>query len=169
MKKMVSFSKTVSYVMEIIMMVCMFMVLSMILVQIASRIFAIATTSWTDEILRFFMAYFVFIGSALLVQTKEHVQLDIIPGLFKGTIRKIWDIAVHLAVTAASIGMIYGGYRWIRGTSGFSPYLLIPFKYYYCIVPISFGFVIFFSVCHILEIVQGEDQGQRHQEGLPSD
>ena len=160
MKKKTPFSKIASQTMDVLMAVCMFIVLCMVLLQIASRVFAIATTSWTDEVLRFFMMYYVFIGCDLLVATQEHVQLDIIPGLFKGAVRKIWNVAIHLVVIASSVGMIYGGYFWARGSTGFTPYLLIPLKYYYAIVPVSFGIVIYFSLCHIVNIIRKEDGNQ---------
>ena len=127
----------------------------MIVLQIISRQFGITTTSWTDEVLQFFMMYFVFIGSASLVESKGHVQLDIIPNSSKGVFRKVLNIGIQLCVIAASSGFLYGGYLWVQKTATITPFLSISWKYYYVAIPISGALMIFFALCIIIDILRG--------------
>ena len=153
-EKKASIAHMVSLVLETVTIICFIVVLCMVLLQIISRIFHVATTSWTDEVLQFFMMYLVFIGSAFLVERNAHVQVNMLPAMFKGITRKIWDVVIHVLIIAASIGILYGGLFWVRDTIRFTPYLQIPYKYYHVVVPISAVLFVFFSVCHLVEIIQ---------------
>ena len=156
MKRLIIITRKIADFLEVVSQICLMGVVSMVVLQIMARSFALPIAGWTDEVLQFFLAYFIYFGAAFMVERMSHIQIDIIPVFFRGKFGKFWDILIQLLIILPSIGLIYGGYLWISGIATFTPFLQVGYRYFYASLPICGALIVFFALMNIVKICNTE-------------
>ena len=93
-------------------MFILFVLVAVVLVQIASRYFFNSPLFWTEEISRYLLIILTFVGAPIAVRNNSNVSLDFIIGFLPGKIRRllaaiaqIFELSFYLAGTYLSIQM----------------------------------------------------------------
>ncbi len=102
---------------------------------------------WTEEVSRIAFVYSVFIGAAIAVREKTHLNIDVVLVLLpKGMARVITVLGTILVGVFLSF-VTWEGIVLVRETGvQMTPVMQIPFRYLYLIVPASGALMLLYLV-----------------------
>jgi len=113
-------------------------------------LFGISYTSF-EEFLTICFAAIIFMGSALAIREKQHIQISYFKESLSEKKQKILEIVIMIFIIIISIFIINYSIKWISMVgSTVSPASGIPMGIFYLIVPISFTLTIFYCLIDIL-------------------
>ncbi len=115
----------------------------------------------TEELARYLMLWVALLGAAYTTGLKKHLAIDLFSHKLEGNKKRLADICYHGVIGGfALLVMLIGGIRYATQTLALgqlSPALGIPVGLVYFIVPVSGGFIIFYSLVFILEIFNNNE------------
>lgn len=80
----------------------------LVFIQVVCRYLFNYSISWSEEVLRTMIVWFIFTGSSLAVSEGSHVSMDIIDNILKGKIKSIFVILTYL-ICAVFCSLIFYG------------------------------------------------------------
>lgn len=111
------------------------MVLVMTLVlfaQIIFRYFLEQPLIWSEELALVLMIWITFLGSALLLATKEHISIDFVVEMMSPLWRRIVAACVALMLLVFNVALVYGAWLVAQRTAGStSPGLGVSMAWHY--------------------------------------
>ena len=109
-----------------------------ILLQIASRMLLRVPFPWTDELARGTFIWFCFLGSALAMRQYAHLGIDFFRSKLNDRGQLVSDIVVSLCVIVFGAIVAYYGYA-LLGIVGRqrTPIMRISMQWFYLAVPLS--------------------------------
>jgi TRAP-type C4-dicarboxylate transport system permease small subunit len=93
---------------------------------------------WVDELSRFTTIWMVMLGSAIALDARGHVAINVLPHLLPHRARKIINVVVDLS-SALFVGVL-GWYGYVISfftMRQISPSLQVPMGYVYLAIPVS--------------------------------
>lgn len=100
--------------------------------------------SWSEEISRFLLVWFVYVSASLAAQKGTHIRVTVLTGLFPGGQRlclvvadALW-IAFNLAVVASGILLI----GKMAKHPVYSTSLFLPMIYVYTVIPVAHALMV---------------------------
>jgi TRAP-type C4-dicarboxylate transport system permease small subunit len=139
----------------------MVLLLSDVLLQVASRYVLANTVSFTDELAGFLLIWVGMAGAAYLTGQGQHLAITYIKDKVKQSSQKWMDIAIQFSILIFAIGVLIIGGIWLVYTRFFlgqvSASMEISLGYIYMIVPISGLLIAFYSIDNILKKVKEHD------------
>ncbi len=124
--------------------------IGIILTVFLRYLFGISYNSF-EEFLTICFAAIIFMGSALAIREKQHIQISYFKDSMSTKKQKIVDILIMLFIIIISIFIINYSLKWISMVgSTVSPASGIPMGIFYLLVPISFSLTIFYCLIDIL-------------------
>jgi TRAP-type transport system small permease protein len=106
--------------------------------QVVFRYVLQISVPWTEEAARWFYAWQVFLGSALAMRVRIHLQITVLLDRFSGRPRAFLDLLSALTGLGFLVGIIYGGLVMIRAVypvqAGSFP---ISTSYLYLSIPVG--------------------------------
>lgn len=119
--------------------------------QIFTRWILNNPSTFTDEFNRYVLIWAGMIGSAYCFYKDEHLSLDLITDRVHGTPAVILQIFIELCILFfVGYVFVYGGLKLTLNATNASSVMRIPFKFLYCIFPIS---GVFIYIARILKYV----------------
>lgn len=82
--------------------------------QVVFRYVLEVSVPWTEEAARWFYAWQVFLGSALAMRSRIHLQITVLLDRFSGRPRAALDLLSALAGLGFLVGIIWGSLLMIR-------------------------------------------------------
>jgi TRAP-type C4-dicarboxylate transport system permease small subunit len=110
---------------------------------------------WGDEIVRYSLIWMTFVGTALAVKEKQHIQVDVIDLVLPKTGQKIVNLFGDLVVVAFMGFLIYYGIRMTDFQRGMFGETLAWFSYAYVYVSIPIG--AFFAIAYTFSKYVGKE------------
>ncbi|MEW6660948.1 MAG: TRAP transporter small permease [Bacillota bacterium] len=145
-------AEKINQVLEGICMVFLVMLFVLLLSQVLARFAKIPTMSWTDETIQFFLAWFVFLGTAVLVHKAEHISVGLLPDRLTGIMQKLLQVFILIIILVVAGFLIYGGSNLVHQMAGKkSPVLDLPQSFWYLSIPTSGVLIAFFSLAKLVE------------------
>jgi TRAP-type C4-dicarboxylate transport system permease small subunit len=133
------FIKTITGIMLIVMTI-------VVTVQIIFRIFFNAL-SFTEEISRYLLVWSSLFAASVAYKQGAHIAVTFLVEQFKGKLRGIMAIIINLlSIIFFMIAIFYGLQLINMQVFQTSPALLIPMRYIYLCIPISFSVMLFHSL-----------------------
>ena len=83
-----------------VMLLLLASIIALVLLQILLRYLPFIRVQWTEEMSRYLFVYLTFIGSALLINEKGHIVVDVVVDRLPGRLRLGVYVVVQLAVLA---------------------------------------------------------------------
>ena len=115
---------------------------------------------WTEEVAKFLLMWVALLGAPVAHGRRQHLGFDYLAAKLDPEARRWLDFAAELVVIAfASVVMIYGGLLLLTETlavNQITPALGMKMGHVYAVVPISGFFMVFYSLCHLVELVFSE-------------
>ena len=121
---------------------CFFLMLVVMLIQIASRyVFGIGVP-WTDEVSRYLYISEIFLGTALAQRRHEHITISVVTDLLPAAWKNVFAIIADLITLLVSGMLVFGAIQMMKVTKGiYASSFDMSFSYLYLIQII--GIVLF--------------------------
>ncbi|MBS4535059.1 TRAP transporter small permease [Clostridium sp. D2Q-14] len=136
----------------------------LVFVQVLMRYMFNYSISWTEEVARYMIAWFIFLGSSIAVKENAHVNMDALSNLIKGKISQVISIIIDLINIAFCILTIMAGVKMIQSSISLGTIATsIPLPLYipYASVPVGVSFMlvryVFSIVNRIIDLVNGKE------------
>jgi TRAP-type C4-dicarboxylate transport system permease small subunit len=101
-------------VIEITAMIAFVVMLVLVTSQVVFRYLLQVSVPWTEEAARWFYAWQVFLGSALAMRARIHLQITVFLDRFSGRPRALLDLISAMTGLGFLAGVIWGGLVMIR-------------------------------------------------------
>jgi TRAP-type C4-dicarboxylate transport system permease small subunit len=135
--------------------VCLAALAVLVSALVLVRFFPIIPLDWSDEIVELAFAWMVFLGTAALWRSHEHIAIDFIPQALAGT-RAGRALEVFLALLALVFLAVFTWHGWLLTVQArdTSPMLLLPRPLWYATLPLSGLVMIGYTVSRALRAVR---------------
>ncbi len=136
--------------------VCMFVLVVLVSALVLIRFIPIFSLGWADEVVELAFAWMVFMGTAAVWRSNEHITIDLIPQALVGTrAGRVLEAVVHLLVLGFLAVFTWEGFfLTMRATSNTSPMLTLPKPLWYAVVPVSGLVMIGYTIARILRVLR---------------
>lgn len=119
--------------------VCLTVLLALVSLIVLIRFWPVVALGWEDEVVELAFAWMVFLGSAAIWRSGEHIVIDFIPQALAGTGA---GRALEVLIGAAMLGFLgvftwYGWLLTLQSQGNTSPMLVLPRPLWYAAVPVS--------------------------------
>jgi TRAP-type C4-dicarboxylate transport system permease small subunit len=139
--------------------VCMFVLVVLVSALVLIRFVPIISLGWADEIVELAFAWMVFMGTALVWRSHEHITIDFIPQALAGTrAGRVLDVVVNLLILGfLAVFTWQGWFLTIQARGNTSPMLTMPRLLWYAVLPVSGLVMIGYTVSRILKAIRPAD------------
>lgn len=155
------FFEKISNILDKILQVTVFTLITGMIItvtlQIVARVFFTAL-SWTEELSRYLLVWSSFLGASLAYHRGSHIAVTFFTErLSPATKQKVGIAAVLFSLIFFVLGFWYGIEMIKMQVFQVSPSLNLPMKDVYLVIPISFGFMVFFSIENLVKAFGGKE------------
>ncbi len=152
MKLLTNFTNLLDKILQVTVFTLISGMILTVTLQIVARVFFTAL-SWTEELSRYLLVWSSFLGAALAYHRGAHIAVTFLTERLSPVSRsKVKIIAIILSLFFFILGFWYGIEMIKMQVFQVSPSLNLPMKDVYLVIPISFGFMIFFSIENLLGV-----------------
>ena len=135
---------------------CLVVLLGLVSVIVLVRFWPLVALGWEDEVVEFAFAWMVFLGSAAVWRSGEHIVIDFIPQALAGSAA---GRALEVVVGALMLGFLgvftwYGWLLTLQSQGNTSPMLVLPRPLWYAAVPASGVVMIGYTVVRMAKAVK---------------
>jgi TRAP-type transport system small permease protein len=136
--------------------VCMFVLVVLVCALVFVRFFPVMSMGWADEIVELAFAWMVFIGTAAVWRTNEHITIDFVPQALAGTpAGRVLEVVINLLILGfLGVFTWEGWFLTIQSGSNTSPMLTLPKPLWYAVIPVSGFLMIVYTVSRILRAMR---------------
>jgi TRAP-type C4-dicarboxylate transport system permease small subunit len=136
--------------------VCMFILVVLVCALVLIRFYPLFSMGWADEIVELAFAWMVFMGTAAIWRSHEHITIDFIPQALAGTrAGRALDVVVGLLILGfLAVFTWQGWFFMIQSSSNTSPMLTMPRPLWYATIPVSGLVMIVYTVSRILNDIR---------------
>jgi TRAP-type transport system small permease protein len=141
---------------------CLVILLAIVSLMVLIRFVPIIALGWEDEVVELAFAWMIFLGSAAVWRSHEHIAIDFLPQALAGSrAGRVLEMVVGVLVLAF-LG-VYTWYGWLltlQAQGNTSPMLVLPKPLWYAAVPVSGLVMIGYTVARLWPAI-GASSGKR--------
>jgi TRAP-type C4-dicarboxylate transport system permease small subunit len=138
---------------------CLVALLGLVSTIVAIRFVPFLSLGWEDEVVELAFAWMVFLGSAAVWRSHEHIAIDFIPQALAGSrAGRILEIAVGaLALGFLAVLTWYGLRLAWQARGNTSPMLILPVPMWYAAVPVAGAIMIGYTLVRMMKVLRRPD------------
>ncbi len=111
---------------------------------------------WTEEVSRIAFVYAIFLGAAIAVRQKTHLNVDFVLVVLPRPVARAVKLVGTLFVGIFLVFMTWQGMVFVQATGvQVTPVMQIPFRYLYLIIPSSGGLMLLYLVLGVIDDLRG--------------
>ncbi|HSB70152.1 MAG TPA: TRAP transporter small permease [Candidatus Methylomirabilis sp.] len=115
---------------------------------------------WTEEISRIAFVYSIFVGAAIAVREKAHLNVDFVLVLLPAGIAQVVRLIGTALVGVFLVFVTWQGVVFVQVTGvQVTPVMQVPFRYLYLIIPSSGALMLLYLVLGVLDELRQGDAG----------
>lgn len=140
---------------EIFLIVCMFLIVLFMSLEVFFRYVLNSPLSWTEEIGKLVFVWMVFIGAGIGIRTKGHISMEFLTSRLSFKMQRIFEFIIFLVILATLLVILYyGSIRTYLGFSSILPAIKIPYGFLFLPVPISCFIMIIHISIHLFHFIK---------------
>ncbi len=121
--------------------------------QVVQRYVLHIPIPWANDVIRISFIYSVFLGMAVGVFKKAHINVDVLVNALPSRIKGWSAILTNIIVLLFLCVVLYFSYSFtLANRDQYTTYLFIPMSYVYAIVPISVFLMVVFLILDTIKI-----------------
>ncbi len=126
------------------------------------RFYPIVSLGWSDEIVELAFAWMVFLGTAAIWRSREHITIDFIPQALAGTqVGRALEILLDLLALGFLLVFTWQGWLLtLQARGNTSPMLELPRPWWYASVPASGLVMMGYTVSRLRKALRPRPQDQ---------
>ena len=136
--------------------ICMFVLVVLVCGLVLVRFFPVMSMGWADEIVELAFAWMVFMGTAAVWRSNEHITIDFIPQALVGTrAGRALDVIIGVLVLGfLAVFTWQGWFLMLQSRGNTSPMLTLPKPLWYAAIPASGVLMIGYTVSRTLKAIR---------------
>ena len=111
-------NRAIAAVLRVVLTAMVLILTLVILAQIFWRYVLAWPLVWSEELSLILMCWTTFLGSALLMQSREHLAIDVFVGLMPAPLARASAVLASVLITVFCIFLAYGGWVMVNRTLG---------------------------------------------------
>jgi TRAP-type C4-dicarboxylate transport system permease small subunit len=132
---------------------CLVVLLVLVSLIVLIRFWPVVALGWEDEVVELAFAWMVFLGSAAIWRSGEHIVIDFIPQALTGSRA---GRALEMVVGVLMLGFLavftwYGWLLTLQSQGNTSPMLVLPRPLWYAAVPVSGVVMIGYTIVRMVK------------------
>lgn len=137
MKILKSANRFLSRVFSCAAIVMMALLTLLVIFQVFNRQFFHIQAPWTEEFARFSMVWVAMLGSAVAINTKEHISVNMVFQLWPGKPTEVVRLIGLLFSELLYFTLFVSSFLWVKGTASIlSQATRVPLLYIYIVFPV---------------------------------
>lgn len=165
MKKIISmFNKTEELTASTLMILTSLLVFGQVILRYAFNY----SITWSEELSRIMIAWFIFLGSSIAVKENAHVSMDVLDHVLFGKAKQIVNIIIDLINMAFCILVIVSGVQMLQSALALditATSISIPMAIPYASVPVGVAFMLIRYLFKLKDDILGLADGDRQGGG----
>jgi len=142
--------------------ICLVVLLGLVSLIVLIRFWPVVALGWEDEVVELAFAWMIFLGSAAVWRSHEHIVIDFIPQALAGSPA---GRALEMLVGVLVLGFlgVYTWYGWLltlQSQGNTSPMLVLPKPLWYAAVPASGLVMIGYTIARMVKAFERSDVRQ---------
>lgn len=134
--------------------ICLAVVFVVTFGQVIQRYVFQLPMPWATDIIRIFFVYSVFLGMAVGIFKKAHLNIDVLVQVFPSWTRPWFDLLSNLVVCVFLCFVLWFSIPFMTANADqVTPYLLFPMSYVYLVVPVTVSVMVVFLLMDILRLL----------------
>jgi TRAP-type C4-dicarboxylate transport system permease small subunit len=132
---------------------CLVVLLGLVSLIVLIRFWPVVALGWEDEVVELAFAWMVFLGSAAVWRSHEHIVIDFIPQALAGSLagRTLEIIVGVLLLGFLGVLTWYGWLLTLQSQGNTSPMLVLPRPLWYAAVPASGVVMIGYTIARMVK------------------
>lgn len=129
-------------------LVCLVALVILVTAEVLVRFVPVTSLGWADEVVELAFAWMVFLGTAALWRSREHITIDFIPQALAGTpVGRALEVIISLlALGFLSVFTWEGWLLTLQARGNTTPILELPKPWWYVSIPISGAVMIAYTL-----------------------
>ncbi len=157
------FDRTLEAVLRWMCVICIAVLAVLVTALVVVRFVPVISLGWSDEIVELAFAWMVFLGTAVVWRSHEHITIDFIPQALVGTQA---GRAVEVVISLLVLGFlaVFTWQGWLltaQSGSNTSPMLALPKPLWYAAIPVSGLVMMGYTVSRLISSIQSRPQSPR--------
>jgi TRAP-type C4-dicarboxylate transport system permease small subunit len=132
---------------------CLAILTVLVSALVVVRFFPLVSLGWSDEIVELAFAWMVFLGTAAIWRSHEHITIDFVPQALAGTrIGRVLEVL--LGLLALGFLLVFTWHGWlltVQARGNTSPMLELPRPWWYASVPVSGVVMIGYTIARMVK------------------
>lgn len=118
---------------------------ALIFIQVVMRYVFNYSIMWSEEMARYLIIWFIFVGSSMAVRERAHAKVDVLTSYVPFRAKKILEITASLTAILFCVLILISGVQTVQNVikfSNFTPALQIPMYIPYLAIPVGASLMI---------------------------
>lgn len=133
--------------------ICLVVLLGLVSLIVLIRFWPVVALGWEDEVVELAFAWMIFLGSAAVWRSHEHIVIDFFPQALAGS-RAGRALETVVGVLVLGFLGVYTWYGWLltlQSQGNTSPMLVLPKPLWYAAVPVSGVVMIGYTIARMVK------------------
>jgi len=157
--------RAIAWILRFGVIVSLAAILALVVLAVVMRLLAWFSVTWTDEVIEPLMGYMVFLCAVALWRERSHFTVQILERSLPQSVQRPLRVVIEALALAFALVYLWQAVPFALGATEESPFLAIPRKYMFIVMPMSAGLMTLYSLrdlalAVIRAVAPGADQGR---------
>ncbi len=138
--------RAVAWLLRLGVIVALAAILALVVLAVVMRLLAWFSVTWTDEVIEPLMGYLVFLCAVSLWREHGHFTVELLEQMLPEGLRGPIHVLIEGLALAFAVVFLWQAVPFALGATEESPFLAIPRKYMFAVMPVAAGLMALYSI-----------------------
>jgi len=121
-------------------------ILVLVVLAVVMRLLAWFSVTWTDEVIEPLMGYMIFLCAVALWRERGHFTVELLEHMLPDSLKRPVHVLIEGLALAFAVVFLWQAVPFALGATEESPFLAIPRKYMFAVMPLAAGLMTVYSL-----------------------